>query len=107
MLAGIVWDMSWRDLEAAPHSLVGLAVLVEHRHGPSRERHRLAERCLLEVDRDLLVQLPLIVGVGTDPVGRLYSKLAVDGVLDDALDEVKDRFAPPCSTRQQEVARHN
>ena len=81
----------------------GRGVLVQNQQDPSAQFDGAVEGGLPGVVANLILQLMLVVGVRTHPVGRLIGQLAQRSVTLQARHELADRLQPSVGDEPQEL----
>ena len=81
----------------------GCGVLVQDQQDPSAQLDGAIEGRLPGVVANLILQLMLVVGVGTHPVGRLIGQLAQRSVTLEARHELAHRLQPSVGDKPQQL----
>ena len=79
----------------------GRGIVVQDQQNPSTHLDSTVERGLARIVADLCFQLVLVVGIGTDPIGRLLRQLSQGGMTLQARHEIADRLQPSMRDKPQ------
>ena len=79
----------------------GRGIVVQDQQNPSTHLDSTVERGLARIVADLCFQLVLVVGIGTDPIGRLLRQLSQGGMTLQARHEIADRLQPSMGDEPQ------
>ena len=79
----------------------GRGIVVQDQQDPSTHLDGAVERGLARIVADICFQLVLVVGIGTDPVGRLLRQLSQGGMTLQARHEIADRLQPSVGDEPQ------